>query len=381
MSSPVTVRCKRPYDLDEDSFARFSDQFRNGLLLPPEAFDELGISNYDYVRVQNASARERTIRTVATKLRSDPELRDGDSYVGTLRTKLYKQITTPDDGEDGIELLVRPDRSGARYAGTVGRTYDDDVDHRVCHIAETRMNELGISVGDTAEIFNPETGGRIGITVGEPHSYADLIRVDVRSRQAINVEPGDRIGVRDVEAASGEAGVVRRLQKVFIGSRELPFHVKLGPDQDEYRNVVRMTEDMMEFLGIEPGDNVVLRGRGKTTKSQCLSTQLADEAPPNTIKIPSTERDRIDISVHDAVRVERDMWYVFREQLSTSVFGIMGVIVGFLQVVLIINLAEMTRRFGVVPVTVGLLTAVVAVSVFVIWLLMTPERQKCVSHD
>ncbi|WP_336021792.1 hypothetical protein [Halobellus salinisoli] len=383
MDTSVTVRCRRPYDLDVGLFTDTADQFRNALFLPPAAFDELGLSNYGYVRLRDPERTGSGIRVVAVELEPSPSLIEADHYVGALRTNLYNAVSSVgriDDGELVVDVCV--DASVTQFSGTARRTYDDEIDYRVCHISDRRMDQLGIVPGSVVELFNPVTGGRIDVTVEAPHGDPDLVRVDVRSRQAIDIEPGDGVGVRNTGvAADADRSLSRRIQKFFVDSREMPFNVRLGPDQDEYRNVVRMTEDMMAFLGIDPGDNVVLAWRGKRTKAQCLTTDLDGDCPPNTIKMPATERDRIDISVHDAVRVERDMGYVFQEQIARSVFGIIGVVVGALQVIVVTDVSGIVERYGLFPTTGGFILAVAGVSVLVTYLLLTPERQKCVSHE
>ncbi|WP_162524304.1 hypothetical protein [Halobellus captivus] len=383
MGTSVTVRCRRPYDLDAELFTDTADQFRNALFLPPPAFDELDLSNYEYVRLRDPERTARGIRVVAVRVESCPALIEPDHYVGALRTNLYNKVSSIARTEDGgLVVDVCVDETVTQFSGTAGRTYDDEIDYRVCHLSECRMEQLGIATGSTVELFNPATGGRIDVVVGAPHDDPALVRVDVRSRQAIDIEPGDGVGVRNTGiTADANQSLSRWIQKFFIDSREMPFNVRLGPDQDEYRNVVRMTEDMMAFLGIDPGDNVVLKWRGKRTKAQCLTTELDDDSPPNTIKMPATERDRIDISVHDAVSVERDMVYVFQEQIARSVFGIIGVVVGALQVIVVTDVSGIVEQHGLAFTAAGFVLAVAGVSVLVTYLLLTPERQKCVSHE
>lgn len=382
MDTDATVRCVRPYDLPTRFFTDDLDQFRNALYLPPEAFDDLGIDPYDYVDVRTEGSRG-TERVVSAKLRSDPELVDGEAYVGALRTNLLNRLVELDSRQiSELDVTVEPASDISQFTGRAERTYDDEIEYRVCHLSDERMGDLDVEPGDELELYNPITGGRIDVTAGFPHRDSGMVRVDVRSRQALDVFPGDDVGVRNIQASEEHRGGFKRtVLKTMIDSREMPFNVKLGPDQDEYRSIVRMTEDMMDFLGIDPGDDVVLKWRGQRTKSQCLPTELDEDDPPNTIKAPSTERDQVDVSVHDAVVVERDMWYVFRQQMAVSVLGIFGVLVGVLQALSLLDIQRLVREYGIGPVVFGVLLLISSISVLVIWLLLTPARQDCVTHD
>lgn len=242
------------------------------------------------------------------------------------------------------------------------------------------MQQLGINPGGSVELYNSETGGRIAVTVGFPHSNPEVVRLDVRSRQALDLTTGDDVGVRDISITRRTAfGIKRWLLKRMVDTRQMPFYVQLGPDQDEYRNIVRISVDMMNFLGVEEGQDVTLTWRGQTTKAQCLATEFGDGDPPNTIKVPATKRDEIDVSVHDSVVVERDMWSIFREQMAVSTLGIFGVIIGTLQIAPLLDVQWLVNRLGLVPAGVGTAVLLVVVSVFVVWILLMPVRQQCTS--
>lgn len=378
MEEGVRVRCKRPYDIETERFVHPLDQFRNALYLPPEAFAALGIDEYEYVRVAGTGER-----IVTAPLESAPELVDEDAYVGALRTTLLQDIADRGDGRvDSPTFVVTPDSTIEQFTARAGRTYDDEIDYRVCHIPRERMAALDLTPGTEVEVFNPTTGGRIDVTVGTPHDDEDLIRIDVRSRQALDLTPGDEIGFRTIELDVDDGTQLgERVLHQMVDSREMPFNVRLGPDQDEYRSIVRMTEDMMDFIGVEPGDNVVLEWRDETTRAQCLPTELDEDDPPNTIKVPSTQRDEITVSVHDAVTVERDMGYVFRKQMAVSMLGIFGVVFGALQTLSVLDLQQVLRRVGTVAVASGVVLSITLLSILVVWILLMPERQKCVSHE
>lgn len=387
MADTLEVHCVRPYDIDDEEFLDPADQFRNALYLPQPAFEYLDVPHYGYVRIASRSSRDTTaeMRVVAAPLSPSVSM-DASEHGppqcrGALRTNLFTKLS-PDGSYAGEVLRVRADESIASVSGTTYRSYDDEVAYRVCHLSPVLMETLSVAQGAEVEVFDPRTGGRIDVEVGDPHhGDEETVRIDVRSRQALAIETGDPVGVRSFAFdASERGGLSRRCMRWLIDSREMPFNVQLGPDQDEYRNIVRMSEDMMSFLGIEAGDNVVLNWRGTRTKSQCLPMQ-GDPDPPNEIEIASTERDVIDVSVHDAVTVERDMWYVFKEQIALSIFGIIGVVVGVVQIIPLVGRTTLTNLFGNAGSVVATTGVILLFSAVVVWLLLIPERQKCVSRD
>jgi len=387
MADAIEVVCNRPYDLPSSDFIHSSDQFRNALYLPQLAFAVLDIEHYSYVRMLGSADHTPADcpRVLTAPLCEQIGLQapnaDPPRCRGALRTNIYESLS---DTEQHAEkrFHVVPDETVSKEFGETYRTHDDSIADRVCHLSSNVMKSLSVTAGQKVELFNPETGGRTDIKLGEPHEDHDgVFRVDVRTRQALDLEIGNRIGVRTLDFDTGSRrGIKYGLLKRLIDSREMPFNVQLGPDQDEYRNIVRITEDMMRFLGIETGDNVVLRWRGKETKSQCLPIRGSTD-PPNTVKMPATERDRIDISVNDAVLVERDMGYVLREQVAVSVIGIIGGVLGVLQVVPLIGTERMTAVLGPAGSGVAIIFAVTLLSALIIWLLLIPERQKCVTHE
>jgi len=377
MASERVVVCRRPYDFPESAYATHDDQFRNALCLPRAVLADLGLADHDYAAIGPADGDPGedgllvpVVGFVAdyTTEAAEPE--------AALRSNLVQQLPGVSAGN---RLAVRAVDVPTVDGLTVHRTYDDEVDHRACHLSEAVRETVGVVVGEQVELVNADTGGRalvraLPLETGD----ADLARIDVRTREALDVGVGDTVRVRAPIAVERTApGATERALDELVGSREAAFRVELGLDRDEYRNVARLNPDMLRFLGIEPGDLAVLDWKGQRSVTQCLLPPDDEDVPPVAIWLPSTERDRIDASVHDVVTVRRETGHVFRKQVALSILGILGVVFGVFQIANVIGLvAPLRAALGTAGTLVALLSVSALASVLVVWLLLFPERQK-----
>lgn len=379
----ITCLVKRPYDFAPGAFAEFNDQFRNAVVLPRPLFDRLGIEPYGYVAVApetDAEAEQTGSRVVHAVPfgQETPVVRVDGAWVVAARTNVLVGACEGGVGDDRIR--IGPIDSPSSGALTVRRTYDDEVAERACYVSPTTCRRVGLDDGDRVEVFNPGDGGRKLVAVSErPEVGEGDVRLDARSRLTLGVDLGDSVVVRRAVDLRSPAPTLRgRALERLVGYREVPLRVEFGLDRDEYRNVARLSAEMMAFLGIDPGDRLVVDWKGQTAVTQCLSPPPDEAVSPVSILLPSTERDRVNVSIGDTVSARRDMGHVFRKRIALSTLGILGVTFGVFQGVGAVGLASiLVQRLGVGATLLALLALSGVISLLVVWLLLFPERGKC----
>ena len=376
----AVVRCRRPFDFGDDAYRHYDDQFRNAVLFPPALFEEIGAEPYGYVRV---TPIERNGGAILYAAPFDPveDVSDPDGLRPVaIRTNLSEQVRPGIESGDRlrVEAVDQPESGSI----TVARGYDDNRGAGICYLQPSLKRELGVAPDGPVELYDPASGGRAILDAAdlpEDLHNRDVVRIDGHIQQALQVEFGNAVRARKpVEYNSGTRSPLTRVLEWLIDYREVHLRVELGLDRDEYRNVVRMQQDTMEFLGIEPGDRIVMRWNGERVTTQCLLPPDGVSVPEASLLIASTDRDAVDVSLYDTVVVRRDMGHVFRKRISLSTLGILGVVFGTFQVAGVAGFDDVLRAdigpYGTMAVLLG--TAVV-VSVFVMWLLLLPERQRC----
>jgi hypothetical protein len=361
---------------------------------------------------------------------------DSDGPTALLKSSLQKDVLEEtDSGHADIE--VAPHET-AREA-TRSREYIAlrlpafvETDLSTCYMNPTDLGESPWSEDQPIEVYNLQNGARIRLIVktldriDRNHiAISNVVRqmLDRKSVDQVNRETIDtaRVGVRTpVQAilpAPATRGIARsawtKILSKFVGFKRINAEVRPGYDRDEERGIARVDEETQQLLGISEGDRLVVEWNGLKHPLRCLtppaespeivanadsnSNSDADSIPDhngslsdrtdtdtrvnttNEIYLPTTERRKTYACINDVVDIRRDMSYTAINRITLSVFGIIGVLVGgeplFTRLYAWLGTLETPVPGGVLQ-DGGLALTVLAMSVFIIWLLLWPERQK-----
>jgi len=268
-----------------------------------------------------------------------------------------------------------------------------------CYIhKEDLKNSNKLTSGDICELMNPDTGFRLRIPVEQykhKHYEPGTIRLPGIARKLLEVDSYDEGENHNVQLrVPPDQGKRRRsisdglsdwIGRRFVDYSHTHLRVLSGYDRDEGRNIVRINKDAMEGLGIEENDRVLIQWGEEQRNVRCQSGWSEDERlePKGTngnshgeeeslsVRIPSTERDKLNISIGDSIGIRRDMQYQAGKQVSLSVFGILGVIVGTNQ---LINMLFEQVDFLYLLISVS---SIFVLSTLTVWFMLKPVRQKC----
>lgn len=371
--SQIVIECSWPSTLENEGyvFKNDIDKSRNALIVPQAVLEKLSISEYSYVK---ASVGPQSFQLTLQVLSFEEVPTDGPPWKASLRTNLMDEL--PGD-PPAIPVRIAP--SSIKYSTKELESYpgysDDIVEYDYCYLSESVISEVNAASGEFIEIFSPEHGGRMPLRVRklrDSEKNKTKARMSGQARNVLQLETGDKVGVREcVHAQPSHPKWWEQILIPIVGYRELGLRVQIGLDRDEHRNVVRISEDVMEILAVESGDQIILEWGGTSTSVRCLPP-INDDLKSMAIQIPSTVRDRdqFDVSIHDSVHVRRNTLYILKKKVALSTLGILGVIVGSLQIAILLNLS------GIATVLL-----IVFTSFFVVWLLMIPERQRCARGD
>lgn len=418
------VVCKTISDFRDASYDDDEDRYRYAVIVPRELLSRLDdTEEYGYVRLRQADERGAdgddgdggdgndggTLAQVVS-FSDDHDVAQYSDADGTpwacIRTSLQRAIgIETEPGEDNVveisecDLRKLDDLTVHRNSAWESQSQDITTEGAACYIHSADMAAMAaLDPGDVCELMNPETGARIRLPVETyQHRNRDrgTVRLDGTTRKLLGVESHDEgesnsVQLRILQSGDWTTTSTVRTVAEWIGRRFVDYsyiHLRVLPgyDRDEGRNIVRLNRDVMERLGIDESDRVLIDWEDERRNVRCQSGWDADEAlhPVDStessigemeslaVRMPSTERDKLNISVGDSVRVHRDMGYQAGKQVSLSVFGILGVIVGAGQ---LINMVFEQVDLTYVAVT---LLAVVVLSIPTIWFILRPVRQKC----
>lgn len=391
----IRASCETLSHFDEESFPEWG-RTRNAILLPREAFRRVnGLEEFGYAEAFPEGHGDSTGVVVQVAGFSDDH--DSAAYTSSGRYEACVRSTMQDRigvdttrGDQHVEL--RPIELPSVHGLTVERvrnteqTDRDIVTHgSVCYIHEATRRELGVEEEDVVEVLNPTTGARIclPIKVGDNVHYdEEWIRLDRNTRKLLGVEAdrSDEVsGVQEVSVRvpadltdrSRTARWWRRatewLGRRFVDYTTVRLRVTYGRDRDEDRNIVRLDPNTMKSLGIDEHDKAVLQWNKRQINARCLEDIEADGTGPLEVRVPSTERDKLEVSVGDCVDVRRNMRYAAGKKMAVSLLGILGVLLGSNQLLLVVDRLDMAPVIGLFSV----------LSVVIAYFILLPERQKC----
>lgn len=423
MTNP-TVIAKTISDFDSRCFEP-GDKFRYAVIVPQSTLAELEHTDeYEYVRVTPDEKTDDGALAQILPFSDDHDTTEFSSADGIpyacIRTKLQQEIgLEPDTDRNDDNMYVALQECDTttlngldvhRVSAWEQQERDITTEGLAGYITADDMDSLDkLQSGDLCEILNTETGDRIQLpieTYNHKNRRRNTIRLDGITRHLLDIESkdegdgdGDSVRLRVLPDAGEESSPVERVSdwidrrldwvgRRFVDYSVSNFQVLPGYDRDEGRNVIRMNRDAMKGLGIDENDRVLLSWFNEERKRRTVRCQSGwdedTELEPETtsessygegeslsVRVPSTERDDLNISIGDSIRIRRDMRYQAGKQVSLSAFGILGVIVGTNQ---LINMLfdEPSLQYVLISVL-----SVVVLSVVTVWLIMSPIRQKC----
>lgn len=399
MTEGVQVSCRRPISGFDTNVYRLPEHgFSNAVVLSESVFSALDQDPYSYVRVVFDDGRgEKTVFAVPFVERYDPT-----PPVMAISSNLMAAVHPEIDEGDLVTIL--PTGTPTSRELTVYRPYSD-LRAGVCYLSWSVLESIDAEPGDELEIYTPETGGRITLTADtlfegeeEPHK----IRLDLHSTQILDLEFGDTVRVRklapddpasDSILTEPKAGnydtLVRRIDaltdwiagrvfETFVGTRRVSLRVVPGLDQDEYRGIIRLSESTMRYLGVETKDQVYVGWHGREVTVQSLpipDDQEEAEGDALEVLLPSSVRDKLEVNPYDGVQVWRDTRYELQKQVSISLLGILGVVVGTFQIASTTEIAaKLLAAYGSAGTLGALLLLSAVLSIPVIWFLLLPVR-------
>ena len=410
----TTVICKTISDFRDYCF-KDGDKFRYAIIVPETVLAQLeDTSEYEYVELSSPESESSGTLAQIITFSEDHDLdefsTDDGVYYSCVRTKLQREIglEPEDEGDENIPIEIRECDTEViesldvhRVSAWEQETRDITTEGVAGYMTEDKISDVeGLNSGDLCELINPGTGARIQVPI-EPNEHKqrkdDTIRLNGITRKLLRVDSKDEgedntLRLRVLSDVDRTAGRLDRLSR-WVGRRFVDysyshFRVLPGYDRDEGRNVIRMNEDAMTGIGIEENDRIVMSWQRDTKKKRnvrCQSgwegdTELEPAASAESsygedeslsVRVPSTERDSLNISVGDSIRVRRDMRYQAGKQVALSAFGILGVIVGTNQLINMIFDEISVEYIGTS------LLSILLLSVVTVWLIMSPIRQKC----
>jgi hypothetical protein len=122
------------------------------------------------------------------------------------------------------------------------------------------MSDINIEPTEYVEIYSPEHGGRMPLRVRklrEGENSEAKARMSGQAKNVLQMDTGDRVRVREcVHARPSGPRWWEQILAPIVGFRELGLRVQTGLDRDEHRNVIRVSEGVIEIIAVEPGDQM-----------------------------------------------------------------------------------------------------------------------------
>ena len=122
----------------------------------------------------------------------------------------------------------------------------------------------------------------------------------------------------------------RKISDFYVGKSTLSLNCRRPHECDENSDIVRMTENNMQFLGIEPMDRVIIRY--KETEAVCQVLPFCEEKYRRTntpgiieqsIGIPVHIRGELNIpDIQSSVKVDRDTVFIFKKNINEQLVPI-----------------------------------------------------------
>lgn len=126
-------------------------------------------------------------------------------------------------------------------------------------------------------------------------------------------------------------GLVTVLSDLYVGRSSLTLNCRRPHECDENADIVRMTEDNMKFLGIEPMDRVILRYKNRHIACHVLPFDESKFTRTNlpgvmelAVGIPAHIRSQLEITdIQTSVKVDRDTAFIFRKSFNEQLVPVL----------------------------------------------------------
>ncbi len=149
----------------------------------------------------------------------------------------------------------------------------------------------------------------------------------------IKANLGEEILVRPVLESfryEKKKSLYRRLCDLYVGKSTLSLNCRRPHECDENSDIVRMTENNMQYLGIEPMDRVILRYKENEVACHVLPFRDEKFGRTNTpsiielsIGIPAHIRNQLGITdIQSSVKVDRDTRFIFKKSFNEQLVPI-----------------------------------------------------------
>ncbi len=121
------------------------------------------------------------------------------------------------------------------------------------------------------------------------------------------------------------------LSDIYVGRSTLTLNCRRPHECDENADIVRMTEDNMRFLGIEPMDRVIIRYKNRHLACHVLPFDEEKYTRTNlpgvielSVGIPAHIRSQLGITdIQTSVKVDRDTAFIFRKSFNEQLVPIL----------------------------------------------------------
>lgn len=144
---------------------------------------------------------------------------------------------------------------------------------------------------------------------------------------------GEEIIVRPVLESfhyEKKKSILRRLGDFFVGNSTLSLNCRRPHECDENSSIVRMSENNMQFLGIEPMDKVIIRYKENEVSCNVLpfkNDKFYKTNVPSIIElsigIPAHIRNELKIDdIQSSVKVDRDTGFIFKKSFNEQLVPI-----------------------------------------------------------
>ena len=209
----------------------------------------------------------------------------------------------------------------------------DNIPHRLTNAQWTDMwEDPQLDDGCKEAFCRTYAKDERGYTIHAPIDELDYgVKRQIQSYIKTNL--GEEILVRPVLESfryEKKKSLYRRLCDLYVGKSTLPLNCRRPHECDENAHIVRMTENNMQHLGIEPMDQVILRY--KETEAACHVLPFRDDKFGRTnipsiielsIGIPAHIRNQLGITdIQSSVKVDRDTRFIFKKSFNEQLVPI-----------------------------------------------------------
>lgn len=148
-----------------------------------------------------------------------------------------------------------------------------------------------------------------------------------RVKKGISYALGEAVLVRPVMESfhhQARKGLARRLADFYVGKSTLSLDCRRPHECDENTDIVRMSHNNMQILGIQPMDRIILQHKERTVSCHVLPYDVGQYGRTNipgvvelAVGIPAHLRKELGIpDIQSSVKVDRDTVFIFKKSFN-----------------------------------------------------------------